>query len=32
MKQETIAIVGVGVALLVALVSFLLPLRGDVRI
>ena len=30
-KQETVAIVGVGVALLVALASFLLPLRGDVR-
>ncbi|MDD9987379.1 MAG: hypothetical protein OXQ31_13975 [Spirochaetaceae bacterium] len=31
MKQETVAIVSVGVALLVALASFLLPLRGDVR-
>ena len=30
-KQETVAIVSVGVALLVALASFLLPLRGDVR-
>ena len=30
-KQETVAIVGVGVALLVALASFLLSLRGDVR-
>ena len=31
MKQETVAIVSVGVVLLVALASFLLPLRGDVR-
>lgn len=31
MKQETVAIVGVGIALLVVLASFLLPLRGDVR-
>jgi len=30
-KQETVAVVSVGVALLVALASFLLPLRGDVR-